>query len=144
MQNDKECIMKKVVNFLFLSVLIFISAGAYAVTSVQVIQTETHWNHQPIKPIHIDNPQVTILRITIPSGEKLAMHNHPILNVGYLTKGELTVHSEAGDVLVLKPGDPIVELVDEWHYGENTGSEDAEIVVVYVGNKTDELSIIKQ
>ena len=136
--------MKKYLNFLFLFGLIFISVGAYAASSEKVIQTETHWNQQPIKPIHIDHPQVSILRITIPSGEKLAMHKHPILNVGYLTKGELTVRSEAGDVLVLKPGDPIVELVDAWHYGESTGSEDAEIVVVYVGDKGDELSIIKE
>ena len=85
-----------------------------------------------------------MLRITIPSGEKLAMHKHPILNIGYLTKGELTVRSENGEVLVLKPGDPIVELVDVWHYGESTGSEDAEIVVTYVGDKEDNLSVIKE
>jgi quercetin dioxygenase-like cupin family protein len=85
-----------------------------------------------------------MLRITIPVGEKLAMHKHPILNLGYLTKGELTVRSEKGDVLVLKPGDPIVELINEWHYGESTGSEDAEIVVTYVGDKNDDLSITKK
>ena len=98
---------------------------------------------QAIKPIHIENPQVTMLRITIPAGEKLATHKHPILNIGYLTKGELTVHSDKGDKLVLRPGDPIVELVDTWHYGESTGKEDAEIVVTYVGEKGDDLSIIK-
>ena len=134
--------MKKYLNFLFLF-LIFTSANVWAANSETVIQTTAHWNQQPIKPIHIDHPQVTILRITIPVGEKLAMHKHPILNVGYLTKGELTVRSEKGGVLVLKPGDPIVELVDEWHYGESTGSEDAEIVVTYVGDKDDDLSIIK-
>ena len=74
----------------------------------------------------------------------MAMHKHPILNIGYLTKGELTVRSEKGDVLVLKPGDPIVELVDIWHYGESTGSEDAEIVVTYVGDQQDPVSIIKE
>ena len=51
------------------------------------------------------------------------------------------MRSEKGDKLILKPGDPIVELVDEWHYGESTGTEDAEIVVTYVGDKTDALSI---
>ena len=85
-----------------------------------------------------------MLRITIPAGEKLDMHKHPILNIGYLTKGELTVYSDKGDVLVLKSGDPIVELVDTWHYGESTGSGDAEIVVIYVGDKNDELSIVQK
>lgn len=136
MKNYIQCLI------LFAGMLIF--SGAYAANSETVIQTDSHWNKQAIKPIHIDNPQITMLRITIPAGEKLAMHKHPILNIGYLTKGELTVRSENGDVLVLKPGDPIVELVDVWHYGESTGSEDAEIVVTYVGDKKDSLSIIKE
>ena len=134
--------MKK--YFVFLLAIVLTSLNVYAADSEKVIQTTVHWNQQPIKPIHIDHPQVTILRITIPAGEKLAMHKHPILNVGYLTKGELTVRSEKGGVLVLKPGDPIVELVNEWHYGESTGSEDAEIVVTYVGDKNDDLSITKK
>ena len=133
--------MKK--YFVF-GVLVLASLTVFAANSEKVIETTTHWNQQPIKPIHIDHPQVTILRITIPVGEKLPMHKHPILNVGYLTKGELTVRSEKGDELILKPGDPIVELVNEWHYGESTGTEDAEIVVTYVGDKADDLSVSKK
>ena len=133
--------MKK--YFVLLAFVLF-SSNVLAANSEKVIQTTVHWNQQPIKPLYIDQPQVTVLRITIPAGEKLPMHKHPILNVGYLTKGELTVRSEKGDVLVLKPGDPIVELVDTWHYGESTGTEDAEIVVTYVGDSDDELSIIQK
>lgn len=136
--------MKYYIKYLLFTVCFLASSGAYAANSETVIQTDSHWNKQAIKPIHIDNPQVTMLRITIPAGEKLAMHKHPILNIGYLTKGELTVRSENGDELVLHPGDPIVELVDIWHYGESTGSEDAEIVVTYVGSKEDSLSIAKE
>ena len=136
--------MKKYVISLLLSAGVLASSAVYAANSETVIQTDTHWNKQAIKPIHIEHPQITMLRITIPAGEKLAMHKHPILNIGYLTKGELTVRSENGEVLVLKPGDPIVELVDVWHYGESTGSEDAEIVVTYVGSKDDKLSIIQE
>ena len=136
--------MKKYMKYLLLLGLIFTAIGAYAATSETVIQTNAHWNGQPIKPIMIKNPKITMLRITIPVGEKLAMHKHPILNIGYLTKGELTVRSDKGEVLVMKPGDPIVELVDRWHYGESTGTEDAEIVVTYVGEKEDDLSIIKK
>ena len=134
--------MKKYICLLI--ALTFISFAGYAANSETVIQTDSHWNGQPIKPLNIKNPKVTILRITIPAGEKLAMHKHPILNIGYLTKGELTVRSDKGDVLVLKPGDPIVELVNEWHYGESTGSGDAEIIVTYVGDKDDELSVIQK
>lgn len=120
------------------------SSGTYAANSETLIRTDTYWNKQTIKPIHIEHPQITILRITIPAGKKLSIHKHPILNIGYLTKGELTVRTENGEALILKPGDPIVELVDVWHYGESTGSEDAEIVVTYVGDKEDSLSIAKE
>lgn len=136
--------MKKHLNFIFLILLIFTSTTVFGGNSETVIQTTTHWDKQPIKPIHINQPQVSMLKITIPVGEKLPVHKHPVLNVGYLTKGELTVYSEKGDVLVLKQGNPIVELVDIWHYGVNTGTEDAEIVVTYVGNKNDALTVIKE
>ena len=136
--------MKKYFIVLFLLSFIFASLDGYAADSKTVIQTNVHWNQQPIRPIHIEHPQITMLRITIPAGEKLVMHKHPILNIGYLTKGELTVRSDKGEELVLKPGDPIVELVDTWHYGESTGEGDAEIVVTYVGEHGDDLSIIKK
>ena len=133
--------MKK--HLCLLAALTFIPFAGVAATSETVIQTQTHWNGQAIRPLNIKNPKVTMLKIAIPAGEKLAMHKHPILNIGYLTKGELTVRSDKGDVLVLKPGDPIVELVDTWHYGESTGKTDAEVIVTYVGEKDDDLSIIK-
>ena len=129
---------------LILFALMFIPAVGFAANSEMLIQTDKHWNQEKIKPLHINQPQVTLLRITISVGEKLEMHKHPILNIGYLTKGELTVYSDKGDVLLLKAGDPIVELVDTWHYGVNTGTEEAEIVVVYVGEKEDGLTLYRE
>lgn len=135
--------MKKYFYLAFLIAFVFTITNVYAANSETVIQTSVYWNQKPIKPIHIDQPQVTVLKITIPAGEKLSMHKHPMLNVGYMIKGELTVYSEQGEKLVLNAGDPIVELVDTWHYGENTGSEDVVLVVTYVGNKAEDLSIKK-
>lgn len=126
--------MKKYLIALF---ALCFSFNASAATSEILQKSQTSWNSAPIKQMNLDSPEVTVVRIQIPQGEKLAMHKHPILNVGYLTKGELTVRTETGDVLVLKAGDPIIEVIDTWHYGESTGNEDAEIVVVYVGNKGD-------
>jgi len=119
------------------------SLNAFAATSEILQKSETSWNNTPIKQMNLTNPEVTVVRIQIPMGEKLPLHQHPILNVGYLTKGELTVYTEKGDVLKLKAGDPIIEVIDTWHYGESTGDEDAEIVVVYVGNKGDTFTVTK-
>lgn len=120
------------------------SFNAVAASSEILKKTEASWNNMPLLQMNLTNPEVTVVRIQIPKGEKLPVHKHPILNVGYLTKGELTVHTENGEVLVLKAGDPIVEVINTWHYGESTGTEDAEIVVVYVGNKGDAISEQKE
>lgn len=120
-----------------------LSFNAVASTSEVLQKSQSSWNNTPIKQMNLTNPEVTVVRIQIPKGEKLAWHQHPILNVGYLTKGELTVRTEKGEVLVLKAGDPIIEVIDTWHYGESTGNEDAEIVVVYVGNKGDQITELK-
>lgn len=132
------------IRFLIAFFIICFSFDAVAANSEILQKSQTSWNNTPIKQMNLSNPEVTVVRIQIPQGEKLALHKHPILNVGYLTKGELTVHTEKGEVLVLKAGDPIIEVIDTWHYGESTGKEDAEIVVVYVGNKGDTLSEIKE
>ena len=128
---------------LALAVLCF-SFNAQAATSEILQKSQSSWNNTPIKQMNLTEPEVTVVRIQIPNGEKLPLHQHPILNVGYLTKGELTVQTEAGDILVLKAGDPIIEVIDTWHYGESTGNEDAGIVVVYVGNKGDNITQTKE
>lgn len=132
------------IRFLIAFFIVCFSFDAVAANSEILQKSQTSWNNTPIKQMNLSNPEVTVVRIQIPQGEKLALHKHPILNVGYLTKGELTVHTEKGEVLVLKTGDPIIEVIDTWHYGESTGNEDAEIVVVYVGNKDDALSEIRE
>lgn len=131
-------------KYLAILVVLGLSFNASAATSEILQKSQSSWNNTPIKQMNLTEPEVTVVRIQIPQGEKLPLHQHPILNVGYLTKGELTVHTETGDVLVLKAGDPIIEVIDTWHYGESTGTEDAEIVVVYVGNKGDTFTETKE
>ncbi len=74
-----------------------------------------------------------ILRIAIPAGTRLKTHLHPVINAGVLLSGQLTVVAQDGKTLLLKAGDPIVELVNTAHYGVNEGDEPAEIIVFYAG-----------
>ena len=74
-----------------------------------------------------------ILRIAIPAGARLPNHQHPVINAGVLTRGRLNVVAEDGQKLELKAGDPIIEVVDTWHYGYNPDKTEAEIIVFYVG-----------
>lgn len=71
------------------------------------------------------------------------MHKHPVINAGVLLSGELTVTTEDNETLLLKAGDPIVELVNKWHFGKNTGNGPAEILVFYAGAQDTPITIEK-
>lgn len=114
-----------------------------SVQSIQLVKSSTSWDGQPLPTYKTGIPEVTILRITIPPKHTLPMHKHPVINAGVLLKGKLTVVTERGDVLHLKPDDPIVEVVDTWHYGRNDGDEPAEIIVFYAGEKGMPITIVK-
>mgnify|MGYP006111752231 FL=1 len=112
-------------------------------TVITLAKTTKSWNGEPL-PKYLDgNPEVTILKIIVPPKTKLQLHQHPEINAGVLIKGELTVISETNDILYLKAGEPIVELVNTFHYGRNDGKEPAEIIVFYAGVKETPITILK-
>lgn len=128
--------MKRLLCCVCLTVLL--SGQVYAreplAATVEVLaKTGSSWNGDVLPEYAEGIPEVTILRIAIPPGVQLPLHKHPVINAGVMTKGELTVTTERGQVLHLHAGDPIVEVVDTWHYGKNAGAETAEIIVFYAG-----------
>ncbi|MEG6506077.1 cupin domain-containing protein [Nitratidesulfovibrio sp. 1201_IL3209] len=108
-------------------------ADPQAVRTVQLVQSERSWDGAMLPAYPQGQPQVTILRITIPAGARLPLHRHPVINAGVLVRGQLVVVTEDGGELRLAAGDPIVEVVDTPHQGFNPGSEPAEIIVFYAG-----------
>ncbi len=112
--------------------------------SVTVLETSNSWDGTLLPHYPEGTPKVTLLKITIPPKAKLAVHQHPIINVGYMLKGELKVTGEDGEVLLLKTGEGIAEMVNKYHYGENPGDEPAEILVFYAGDTESILSVYKE
>jgi hypothetical protein len=92
--------------------------------------------------------QVTTLAKTTESwnGTQLPKYldGNPEINAGVLLKGNLRVISKDNDTLNLKAGEPIIELVNSWHYGENLGTEPAEIIVFYAGIKGTPITVLKE
>ncbi|NLE54237.1 MAG: cupin domain-containing protein [Lentisphaerae bacterium] len=109
--------------------------------SQELVRTTQSWDGAALPAYPAGKPEIRVLRIAIPAGARLPLHHHPVINVGYLTKGQLTVHAEGGQVLTLKAGDPIVELVNTPHYGVNDGDTPAEIVVVYVTSEGQDITV---
>jgi len=119
-------------------------AWALNVSTVTVdvlAKSTSSWNGETLPAYLKGQPEVTILKILIPAKVQLPLHQHPIINAGVLLKGELTVVTKDNKTLHLKAGDPIVEVVNTWHYGINEGNEPAEIIVFYAGVQGEPISI---
>ncbi len=130
--------MKKLIAGLALVLLLTgygFAKDIQAVKADVLVKSEKSWNGEPLPPYPKGTPEVTIMRITIPAGAVLPMHTHPVINAGVLLSGELTVTTDKNQVLRLKAGDPIVEVVGTWHSGKNGGTGPAEIIVFYAGEK---------
>ncbi len=118
-------------------------AGASPVVQ-ELAKTTKSWDGALLPAYPRTQPEITILRISIPGGARLDVHTHPVINAGILLKGQLTVVTKDGKMLHLKAGDPIVEVVNTWHYGINEGDAPAEIVVFYAGTLNTPVSIVEQ
>ena len=128
--------MKKVIWGILLTSFLALIACTGNISSVEVkelAKSTKSWDGEKLPLYPQGQPEITILRIKIPAGAELEIHNHPVINAGILIKGELTVITENHKTLHLKAGDSIVELVNKKHYGKNEGTETAEIVVFYAG-----------
>ncbi len=138
--------MRSYFNVVFglLSGVTFVFGHAHEGVAVeQLVQSTVAWNGEMLPTYPAGQPEVTLLRITIPPGSRLPLHKHPVINCGYLLEGALQVTSEAGDTLLLREGEPLVELVDRWHYGENRGETPVVILVFYAGIEGQPITITK-
>ncbi len=110
----------------------------------KLMESTQSWNGDTLPAYPTGQPKITIIKVTIPPNVKLELHEHLVINAGVLITGELTVVDEHGNKLELKAGDPIIELVNTFHYGINEGSETAEIIVVYAGDVATPITVIKK
>ncbi|NQT46822.1 MAG: cupin domain-containing protein [Candidatus Omnitrophica bacterium] len=128
--------MKRLFYVICLISLLSSNVLAEGVNGVEVdtlVKTSSSWDGEPLPDYAEGTPEITILRITVPQGARLPLHKHPVINAGVLLAGELTVTTEENEILHLKAGDSIAEVVNKGHYGKNEGNEPAEIIVFYAG-----------
>ncbi len=138
--------MKK--NYLIFVLIILLTGYAWAraeqeITVEELARTSESWDKETLPEYPKGVPEITVLRITVPPGASLPLHFHPVINAGVLLEGELTVISENNEVLTLKTGEAIIEVVDKWHYGRNNSETPAVIIVFYAGTKGRPITISK-
>lgn len=95
----------------------------------------TSWDGASLIDYPTERPAITMLKITVAPKSKLPHHYHPVINVGYMLEGSLTVTDDKGNSKTISAGEPLVETVNTIHYGENRGDTDAVILVFYAGTE---------
>ena len=133
--------MNRLTTYLFCSLALLVVGGiglAWAhedgILKVTVVaKSIDSWDGKPLPPYPEGQPEITILRIVIPAGERTPLHTHSVINAGVMLRGELVVHMEGGGTKTLKEGDSLIELVNKPHWGQNDTKTDAEILVFYAG-----------
>jgi quercetin dioxygenase-like cupin family protein len=99
----------------------------------QVLQTTQSWDGTPYTSYPTGQPQVTVLKITIPPNSALHWHRHPVISVAYVLSGHLTVEKrDTGERRILQAGQALAETVETTHRGFTT-DEPVELIVFYAG-----------
>lgn len=96
-------------------------------------QASRSWDYNRLPAYPTGTPEISVLRVEVAPSAQLPLHRHPVINAGYLVSGNLTVVTEKNEILHLKAGEAIIEVVNTWHYGRNDGDTPAVIVVFYAG-----------
>ncbi|MEI9977066.1 MAG: cupin domain-containing protein [Ignavibacteriota bacterium] len=110
-----------------------------AIHSETLSQTTTSWDGAAYKDYPATQPQLTVLKITIPPHTTMKWHTHPIPNAAYLLSGAVTVETRNGAVRHFVAGQVIPETVNTLHRGI-TGDEAAVLIVFYAGTPGTPLS----
>jgi quercetin dioxygenase-like cupin family protein len=98
-----------------------------------LLQADHSWNGVPYTHYPTGQPQLTMLKLTIPPHTALPWHTHPFPNAAYVLSGTLTVHDKtSGKTQVFHQGEAFAETVDDVHRGE-TGDEPVVLLVTYAG-----------
>ncbi len=91
------------------------------------------WNGSTLPAYPEGQPEVSVVKITIPEGMALPLHIHPQMTAGVLLEGHLEVQTPEGARRELHAGEALIELVNQPHAGANIGDGPAVILVVYGG-----------
>ena len=77
------------------------------------------------------NAEVRVSIYEIPVGARLPVHKHPFPRYAYVLSGKLRV-ADKDNVRTFDyaAGDFLIEMLDTWHFGTNTGNEPVRLLVI--------------
>ena len=105
------------------------------VVSTELIRTSQSWDGVELPDYFQGRPELVAVKYVFPAGQKLGWHHHPVMNYGILVQGELTIIGLDGKEKIVHEGEPVVEMVNTIHHGENRGSKDVILYMFYLSQK---------
>ncbi len=109
-----------------------------------LLKTDTTSIGQKIQYPDFRGDEVTIMKITIPSGDSTGWHKHEFPVFAYILKGNLTVEFENNKTLQFKENSSFAEVINTFHNGINKGNEDVVLIAFFMGGKGERLSVHKE
>jgi quercetin dioxygenase-like cupin family protein len=110
-----------------------LSAGEPEIKVEQVLKTTRSWDGSTYISYPSGQPEVTVLKITIPPNTALHWHRHPMISAAYVLSGHLTVEKkDTGERKVVHAGEALAETVETTHRGFTT-EEPVELIAFYAG-----------
>jgi quercetin dioxygenase-like cupin family protein len=103
--------------------------------STVLLRTDHSWDGVKCGHYPAGQPELTLLKINIPTHAALPWHTYSMPNAAYVISGRLHVESKEGKHKVtLNPGDVLPEMVGTVHRGW-TEEAPVELIVFYAGVK---------
>ena len=132
--------MKKVICIsLFFAVYIFMPVLLFAydsgLVSVELVKTTKLPDGSPVYYTVTNDPEITVLDITILPGKETGWHYHPVALYAYVLEGTLDVEIEDGKSYTYVSGQPIIEFVNKVHNGINKTDKPVRLIAFYSGIK---------
>ena len=106
-----------------------------------VLKTDTTSIGQKIVYPNFQNDEVSIVKVTIPSGKSTGWHKHNFPVFAYVLQGTLTVEIENRKSLQFQQNSSFSEVINTLHNGINNGKEDVILIAFFMGEKDKPLSV---
>lgn len=111
-----------------------------ALRSEILLQSSSSWDGEPYASYPSGQPELSVLKITVPPHTILEWHTHSMPSAAYIVAGELTLERKRdGREKHFTAGDAVSETVDTLHRGV-AGSEPVVIIMFYGGSPGEPLT----
>lgn len=105
-----------------------------------MLKTDTTSIGQKIHYPDFANDEVSIMKVTLPSGATTGWHKHSFPVFAVVLKGTLTIELEGGKTKTFAENSTFAEVIDTPHNGKNEGKDTVVLIAFFMGEKGKPLS----